>query len=226
MQYSEKVMNTITTKNVLDYILINIKLSDFWLVFLICLSLSQDFLNNNWKVDAVKESIHKTQENYSASATLEDDKDHFYFIKLQDMFQMCGDLIKVCDTSKAKNKREFKATQKWEKEELLLLTNRLALPDTINPHQKFKTNMISSSTKHQTSKIRNSSRGPASKKQKWNPKSSKLMSQRLTTQKTYVKDSDESDEFSDLVGNLINICIKKKSEVMMTTENSLIDIWI
>ena len=29
MQYSEKVMNAITTKNVLDYILINMKLSDF-----------------------------------------------------------------------------------------------------------------------------------------------------------------------------------------------------
>ena len=47
MQYSEKVMNAIITENVLDYILINMKLSDFWLAFLICLSLSQDFLNNN-----------------------------------------------------------------------------------------------------------------------------------------------------------------------------------
>ena len=82
MQYSEKIMNTITTKNVLDYILINMKLSDFWLVFFICLSLSQDFLNNNWKVNVVKESIHKTWENCDASATLKDNKDHFYFVKL------------------------------------------------------------------------------------------------------------------------------------------------
>ena len=111
MQYSEKIIDAITIKNVLDYILINMKLSDFWLVFLIYLSLSQDFLNNNWKADAVKESIHKTQENCSVSATLKDNKDYFYFIKLQDMFQMCEDLIKFCDTSKAKNKREFKATQ-------------------------------------------------------------------------------------------------------------------
>ena len=181
MQYSEKVINTITTENVLDYILINMKLSDFWLAFLICLSLSQDFLNNNWKVDAVKESIHKTQENCSVSATLEDNKGHFYFIKFQDMFQMCEDLIKFCDTSKAKNKREFKVTQKWEKEELLLLINRPALPDIINSHQKFKMNMISSSTKCQTLKIRNSLRGSASKKQKQNLKSFKSTSQKLTT---------------------------------------------
>ena len=145
-------------------------------MFLICLSLSQDFLNNNWKADAVKESIYKTQENCDVSATLEDNKDHFYFIKLQDMFQMCRDLIKFCDTSKVKNKREFKATQKWEKEELLLLINRSVLSDIINSHQKFKVNMISSSVKHQTLKIRNSLRGSASKKQKWNLKSFKLTS--------------------------------------------------
>ena len=82
MQYSEKIIDTITTENVLDYILINMKLSDFWLAFLICLSLSQDFLNSNWKVNAVKESIHKTQENCGAPATLKDDKDYCYFIKL------------------------------------------------------------------------------------------------------------------------------------------------
>ena len=202
------------------------KLSDFWLAFLICLSLSQDFLNNNWKVDAVKESIHKTQENCSVSATLEDNKGHFYFIKFQDMFQMCEDLIKFCDTSKAKNKREFKVTQIWEKGELLLLTNGPALPDTTNPHQKFKANMISSSTKHQASKIRNSSRGLASKKQKWNLKSFKLTSQKLNTQKINAKDSDKSNESSDSVRNLINICIKKGLKVMMTTENSSIDTWI
>ena len=223
MQYSEKVMDAITTENVLDYILINVKLSDFWLVFLIHLSLSQDFLNNNWKVDAVKESIHKTWENCGAPATLEDNKGHFYFVKLQGMFQMCEDMIKFCNTLKAKNKKEFKATQEWEKEELLLLTNRPALPDTTDPHQKFKANMISSSTKRQASKIRNSLRGPASKKQKQNPESFKSTPQKLTTQKVNAKDGDESDKFSGSVGNLINICIKKKPEVMMTTENSLID---
>ena len=137
---------------------------------------------------------------------------------------MCEDLIKFCDTLKAKNKREFKATQKWEKEELLLLINRLILSDTTDSHQKFKTNMISSSTKHQTLKIRNSSRDSASKKQKWNSKSFKSTSQKLTTQKTNAKDSDKSDKFSDSVRNLINICIKKKSEVTTTTENSLINI--
>ena len=176
MQYSKKIIDTITTENVLDYILINMKLSDFWLVFLICLSLSQDFLNNNWKVDAVKESIHKTWENCGAPAILKDNKDHFYFIKLQDMFQMCEDLIKFCDTSKAKNKREFKVTQKWEKEELLLLINRLVLSDITNSHQKFKVNIVSSSAKCQALKIRNSLKGPASKKQKWNSESFKLMS--------------------------------------------------
>ena len=181
MQYSEKIMNTITTENILDYILINMKLSDFWLVFLICLSLSWDFLNNNWKVDAVKKSIHKTQENYSAPATLKDNKDHFYFVKLQDMFQMCKDLIKFCNTSKAKNKREFKVTQKWEKGELLLLINRLTLSDTTDSHWKFKMNMISSSTKRQALKIRNSLRGSASKKQKQNFKLFKSTSQKLTT---------------------------------------------
>ena len=82
MQYSKKVMDAITTENILDYILINMKLSDFWLVFLICLSLSWDFLNNNWKVNAVKESIHKTWENCSMPATLKDNKDYFYFVKL------------------------------------------------------------------------------------------------------------------------------------------------
>ena len=139
---------------------------------------------------------------------------------------MCEDLIKFCNTSKAKNKREFKVTQKWEKGELLLLINRLTLPDIINPHQKFKVNMISSSTKCQTSKIRNSLRGPASKKQKQNSKSFKSMSQKLTTQKVNAKDSDESDKFSGLVRNLTNIHIKNKSEDMTTTENSSIDIWI
>ena len=49
------------------------------------------------------------------------------------------------------------------------------------------------------------------------------MSQKLTTQKVNAKDSDESDEFSDSVKDLVNIHIKKKLKVMMTTENSLID---
>ena len=139
------------------------------------------------------------------------------------MFQMCEDMIKFCNTSKAKNKKEFKVTQKWEKEELLLLTNGPALPDTTDSHQKFKANMISSSAKHQTLKIRNSLRGPASKKQKQNSESFKSTSQKLTTQKVNVKDDDESDEFSGSVGNLTNIHIKKESEVMTTTENSSID---
>ena len=80
------------------------------------------------------------------------------------MFQMCEDLIKFCDTLKVNNKREFKATQEWEKEKLLLLINRLTLSDTTDSHWKFKMNMISSSTKHQTLKIRNSLRDSASKK--------------------------------------------------------------
>ena len=223
MQYSEKVMDAITTENILDYIPINVKLSDFWLAFLIHLGLSRDFLNNNWKADAAKESIHKTRENCGAPATLKDDKGHFYFVKLQGMFQMCEDMIKFCNTPKAKNKKEFKATQEWEKGELLLLTNGPALPDTTDPHQKFKANMVSSSAKHQASKTRNSSRGPASKKQKQNPESSKSTPQKLTTQKANAKDGDESDESSGLVGNLANIHIKKEPEVMTTTENSSID---
>lgn len=74
-------------------------------------------------------------------ATIVDKEGRRRFIKVQGIFQMCGDLFRQCDTPKYGSAKNVVASSKWEEGELLF-DSEPRLPEIVDPHPKFRANMV------------------------------------------------------------------------------------
>ena len=88
-------MEAMTKENLLIYVPIHVKLSDFWVAWVVRILFDAKLRVYYWTADFAKGSVRKSRHKAGRPVTTRKGRD-FIFAKLMAKSVMCGDMIDIC----------------------------------------------------------------------------------------------------------------------------------